>query len=143
MLLGEYKHTIDEKGRMAVPAKFREKFDSGAIITRGLDHCLFIFSAGEWDSLVRKLVALPLAQADSRAFARLMLSGAADVRLDAQGRVLIPEHLREYARLEKNAVVTGVYTRMEIWNAEDWRTYKEKTESAADEIAEKLGELGI
>lgn len=143
MLLGEYKHTVDEKGRMAIPSKFREKFDSGAIITRGLDKCLFVFSAVEWQALAAKLVALPLAQSSSRAFARLMLSGAADVKLDAQGRILIPESLRDYARLKKQAVATGMYTRMEIWDAEEWKGYKMRTESAADEIAEKLGELGI
>lgn len=143
MLLGEYKHTVDEKGRMAIPSKFREKFDSGAIITRGLDKCLFVFSAVEWQALATKLVALPLAQSSSRAFARLMLSGAADVKLDAQGRILIPESLRDYARLKKQAVATGMYTRMEIWDAEEWKGYKMRTESAADEIAEKLGELGI
>lgn len=143
MLLGEYKHIIDEKGRVAIPAKFRESLDSGAIITRGLDHCLFIFSSSEWQTLAKKLVSLPLAKSDSRAFARLMLSGASDVKLDTQGRVLIPENLREYAKLKKQTVVTGMYTRMEIWDADEWKSYKLKTENAADDIAEKLGELGI
>jgi len=143
MLLGEYKHNIDPKGRIAVPAKFREKFEAGAIVTRGLDHCLFIFSRSEWESLVQKIISLPLAQADSRAFSRLMLAGATDVALDAQGRILIPDSLREYAHLKKQAVVTGMYTRVEVWDADAWNTYKTKTESAADEIAEKLGELGI
>lgn len=143
MLLGEYKHNIDPKGRIAIPAKFREKFEAGAIVTRGLDHCLFIFSKLEWESLVQKIVSLPLAQADSRAFSRLMLAGATDVALDAQGRILIPDLLREYAHLKKQAVVTGMYTRVEVWDADAWNTYKAKTESAADEIAEKLGELGI
>lgn len=143
MLLGEYKHTIDEKGRMAVPAKFRDQLETGAIITRGFDRCLFIFSGTEWQKVVQKLVSLPFAQAGSRAFARLMLSGASDVKLDSQGRVLVPESLREYAGLEKLAVVIGMYSRIEVWDAEEWKTYKTKTESSADEIAEKLGELGI
>ena len=143
MFLGEYKHTVDTKGRVAIPAKFREKLERGAIITRGLDHCLFVFGADEWKTLAEKLVSLPLAQAGSRAFSRLMLSGASDGSLDVQGRILIPEHLREYARLTKAVVVTGVYTRLEIWDASEWKAYKKKTESAADEIAEKLGELGI
>lgn len=143
MLLGEYKHTVDVKGRVAVPAKFRTKLEKGAIITRGLDHCLFVFGAEEWQRLAEKITSLPLAQAGSRAFARLMLSGASDAPLDTQGRILIPEHLREYARLKKNAIVTGLYTRLEVWDAEEWKNYKAKTESAADEIAEKLGELGI
>jgi MraZ protein len=143
MLLGEYKHSIDDKGRLAIPAKFRAKIERGAIITRGLDKCLFVFTMSEWEKLAEKLVALPLAQANSRAFSRLMLSGAADVELDSQGRILIPEPLREYAGLSKNSVIAGVYNRMEIWNAETWNEYKKKTESSSEEIAEKLGELGI
>jgi len=143
MLLGEYKHSIDDKGRLAIPAKFRAKIEGGAIITRGLDKCLFVFTMREWEKLAEKLVALPLAQANSRAFARLMLSGAADVELDSQGRILIPESLREYAGLSKNSVVAGVYNRMEVWDAETWQEYKKKTESSSEEIAEKLGELGI
>ncbi|MFA6495393.1 MAG: division/cell wall cluster transcriptional repressor MraZ [Candidatus Paceibacterota bacterium] len=143
MFLGEYKHNLDTKGRIAVPAKFRGQLDGGAILTRGLDHCLFLFPKNEWDELVKKLVALPLAQADSRAFVRLMLSGASDVVFDGQGRILIPDHLRAYARVSKAAVVTGLYNRIEIWDEAQWQSYKTKTESASDEIAEKLGQLGI
>lgn len=143
MLLGEYRHNLDEKGRIAMPAKFREKLETGAIITRGLDRCLFVFGMNEWEGLVKKLTALPLAQADSRAFARLMLAGASDVKYDSQGRILIPDPLREYAHLTKQVVVTGMYTRIELWDEEAWNAYKAKTEGAADEIAEKLGEIGI
>jgi MraZ protein len=143
MLLGEYKHILDSKGRIAIPAKFREKISGGAILTRGLDRCLFVFSLKEWEILIQKLMTLPLAQANSRAFVRLMLSGASDVSLDNQGRILIPDYLREYAALKKQAVVTGLYNRIEIWDAEEWSKYKSRTESASDEIAEKLGELGI
>ena len=143
MILGEYKHNLDLKNRLAIPAKFREKLSTGAIITRGLDRCLFIFGVKEWEILVQKLVALPIAQANSRAFVRLMLAGASDVRLDVQGRVLIPDYLRSYAGLKKQVVVAGLYNRIEIWNADNWGKYKTKTESASDEIAEKLGELGI
>jgi len=143
MLLGEYKHTVDGKGRLAVPAKFRNVLEQGAIITRGLDRSLFIFSITEWETLAKKLMALPLAQANSRAFARLMLAGAADVRLDQQGRILLPEYLRTYAGITKQAVVAGLMNRIEVWDAKQWDAYKAKTESASDEIAEKLGELGI
>lgn len=143
MLLGEFKHNVDEKGRLAVPAKFRDLLTNGAIITRGLDHCLFVFGHAEWDTLVKKLVALPLAQANSRAFARLMLAGAMDVKVDVQGRVLVPDYLRAYAGLKKQVVVAGLYNRIEIWDETKWEEYKAKTESASDEIAEKLGELGI
>lgn len=126
-----------------MPAKFREELKSGAIITRGLDRCLFAFSLKEWEALSRKLAALPIAQAGSRAFTRLMFAGATDVEFDAQGRILIPENLRRYAGLGKKAVIAGLYSRVEIWDETEWEKYKKKTESASDEIAEKLGELGI
>ena len=143
MLLGEYKHNLDTKGRLAVPSKFREKLLTGAIITRGLDNCLFVFANKEWELLAQKLIALPLSQANSRAFVRLMLAGASDVFLDSQGRILIPDYLRNYAGLKKETVVAGLYNRIEIWDKESWEKYKQKTESASEEIAEKLGELGI
>ena len=143
MLLGEFQHNLDSKGRVAVPVKFRNKLSAGAIITRGLDHCLFIFSSNEWETLAQKLISLPLAQANSRAFVRLMLAGAMDVELDKQGRILIPDYLREYAGLKKQIIFAGLYNRIEIWDNENWKQYKSKTEASSDEIAEKLSELGI
>ena len=143
MLLGEFKHNLDIKGRMAVPSKFRSKLSNGAIITRGLVNCLFIFANSEWEELAKKLVALPLAQANSRAFTRLMLAGAMDVEIDTQGRILIPDYLRKYAGLDKKVVVAGLYNRIEVWDGDTWERYKQKTESSSEEIAEKLGELGI
>jgi MraZ protein len=143
MFLGEFKHSIDQKGRMAIPAKFRSQLNGGAIITRGLDHCLFVFTTEEWEKLAQKLVALPLAQAGSRAFVRLMLAGASDVEFDAQGRILIPEHLRAYAHVNKNAIVTGLYNRIEVWDEQEWKSYKKRTERESDQIAEQLGALGI
>ncbi len=143
MLLGEYKHNLDTKGRLAIPSKFREKLSAGAIVTRGLDNCLFVFANKEWEVLAQKLMALPLSQANSRAFVRLMLAGASDVFLDSQGRILIPDYLRNYAGLKKETVVAGLYNRIEIWDKQSWEKYKQKTESASEEIAEKLGELGI
>ena len=143
MLLGEFRHNMDVKGRVAIPAKFREKLTSGAIVTRGLDNCLFLFAEAEWKALAEKLVALPLAQANSRAFVRLMLSGAMDVEFDTQGRILVPDYLRKYAGLGKEVVVAGLYNRIEIWDGPTWERYKAKTEGASEEIAEKLGELGI
>ncbi len=126
-----------------MPAKFRQKLTGGAIITRGLDRCLFVFTNKDWEVLAQKLIALPLAQANSRAFTRLMLAGAVDVETDKQGRILIPDYLREYAGLKKQVVVAGLYNRIEIWDGEAWKQYKTKTESQSDEIAEKLSELGI
>ena len=143
MFLGEYKHSVDTKGRVAIPAKFRDQLTAGAIITRGLDGCLFLFPMKDWEVLAGKITALPLAQADARAFARLMLAGAADVEFDAQGRILIPDHLRTYAGLLKRAIVAGLMNRIEIWDEATWMRYKQRTESASDEIAGKLGALGI
>jgi MraZ protein len=143
MLLGEYQHNLDIKGRVAIPAKFRDKLSAGAIITRGIDNCLFVFANIEWDALAKKLIALPLAQANSRAFVRLMLAGASDVEIDNQGRILIPDYLRKYAGLKKEVTIAGLYNRIEIWDEAAWRSYKTKTESSSEEIAEKLGELGI
>ncbi len=143
MFIGEYKHAIDEKGRMAIPAKFRSSLDKAAVITRGLDHCLYIYTASEWERLAEKVRALPMTSANSRAFQRLMLAGAVDVELDSQGRVLIPEYLRSYAGLTKQTVVAGVYDRLEVWDEAKWQEYKAKTEGTADEIAEKLEGLGI
>lgn len=143
MFIGEYQHAIDDKGRMAVPVKFRATLGEHAIVTRGLDRCLFIFSALEWEGLAKKLVALPLAQANSRAFTRLMLAGAMEVDLDSQGRMLVPDYLRVYADLKKQIIVAGLYNRIELWNETAWKKYKTQTESDSDEIAERLSELGI
>ncbi|MDO8601953.1 MAG: division/cell wall cluster transcriptional repressor MraZ [bacterium] len=143
MFIGEYKHSIDEKGRMAIPAKFRSALNQAAVITRGLDHCLYIYTAGEWERWSEKVRALPQTKADNRAFQRLMLAGAVDVELDSQGRVLIPEYLRTYAGITKQTIVAGVYDRLEIWDEAKWQEYKTKTEASSDEIAEKLEGLGI
>lgn len=128
---------------MAVPAKFRPELTHAAVITRGLDHCLYVFTQGEWEAMAQKIKALPMTNANARAFQRLMLSGATEVEFDSQGRVLIPEYLRTYAGLSKQAVVAGVYSRLEIWDEAAWNAYKTKTEAAGDEIAERLGDLGI
>jgi len=143
MFIGEYRHNIDIKGRVAIPAKFRNKLSGGTIITRGIDRCLFAFSPEDWEKLAEKLIALPITQSNSRAFSRLMLAGAVECEIDSQGRVLIPDYLRKYAGLGKDAVVAGLYNRIEIWNASEWDAYKSKTESESESIAEKMGELGI
>ena len=143
MFIGEYQHNLDSKGRIAIPVKFRREIGAGAIITRGLDHCLFVFGAKEWEALAQKLNAMPFAKSDARAFTRLFLAGAMDAEIDKQGRVLVPDYLRNYAGLKKQAIIAGVYSRIEIWDTESWKGYKSKIESSSDEIAEKLGELGI
>ena len=143
MFLGEYQHTIDEKGRMAVPVKFRYEVASGAVVTRGIDKCLFLFPKTEWEKIAPKIANLPLPQANSRAFSRLMLAGAMEVDLDKQGRLILPDYLREYARVKKNVVVAGLYNRIEIWDAGSWGKYKQATEKDSDKIAEQLGALGV
>ena len=143
MFIGEYKHTLDEKGRIAIPSKFRKQLAKGAVVTRGLDTSLFLFPKEEWDKLAEKLASLPLGQSNSRAFARLMLAGAMDVSLDKQGRVVLPEYLREYAGMKKNLVLAGLFNRLEVWDEEKWEKYKKQVESDADSVAEKLGELGF
>ncbi len=143
MFIGEYSHSIDQKGRLAIPAKFRKALAEGAVVTRGIDKCLFIYSKAEWQKLAEKLTSLPLSQANSRAFARLMLAGAVDVDIDSQGRVLIPDYLRKYAGFKKRTVVAGLYNRLEVWDSDTWQTYKERTEKESGDIAEKLSELGI
>ena len=143
MFIGEYKHSIDEKGRMAVPAKFRPELSHAAVITRGLDKCLYVFTQGEWETIAQKIKAMPFTNANARSFQRLMLAGASEVELDAQGRVLVPEYLRTYAGLKKQAIVAGVYSRLEIWDEDSWKADKDKIESTPSEIAERLGELGI
>lgn len=126
-----------------IPVKFRGDLAKGAVVTRGLDASLFLFPKEEWDKLAQKLASLPLGQSNSRAFARLMLAGAMDVELDKQGRLILPEYLRTYAGMQKSVVVAGLFNRLELWNADTWEAYKQKTESEVGDIAEQLGELGV
>ncbi len=143
MFIGEYQHSIDEKGRLSVPSKFRAKLKTGATVTRGLDSCLFLYPKAEWEKLALKLSSLPLSQSNTRAFARLMLAGAMDVKLDSQGRIILPEYLRNFSQINKEVVIAGLYNRLEIWNQANWEKYKNDTERESENIAEKLGELGV
>ncbi len=143
MFIGTYVHSIDDKGRIAVPMKFRDDLAHGAVVTRGLDASLFLLPLEEWGKLAEKLAGLPLGQASSRAFSRLMLAGAMEVKLDGQGRFIVPEYLRAYAALKKNVIVVGVNNRIELWDEEEWNAYATKTEDDAEAIAEQLGSLGI
>jgi len=143
MFIGEYEHTIDEKGRMAVPSKMRRDIGSGAVVTRGTDNCLWLFPKNEWTALAQKLAALPLSDANSRAFSRLMLAGAMEVEFDSQGRILLPGYLRAYAGLKKHSVIAGLFNRLEIWDQSAWKEYKSKTEKATDQIARHMTDLGV
>lgn len=143
MFIGEYQHTLDPKKRLAVPAKVRKELGDTAILTRGLDNCLFLYPMAEWQKLTEKLASLPVGQGDTRSFLRLMLAGAAEVELDQLGRILIPDYLKQYANLKQRVTIAGVYNRLEIWDEELWLSYKQEVEKNTDMIAEKLGELGL
>lgn len=143
MFIGEYSHTIDPKGRMAIPVKMRAKLADGAVVTRGLDTCLFVYPKTEWEKLAEKLSSLPLTDVKARAFARLMLAGAMEVEFDKQGRVLLPSYLRQYASLKSKAVIAGLYTRLEIWDENKWDSYKKTSENETETINEHLSQLGI
>jgi len=141
VFIGEFHHTLDDKGRLAIPVKFRADLAQGAVVTRGLDRSLFLYPRQAWDKLAAKIAALPLGQSDTRAFARLMLAGAMDAEVDKSGRVTIPEYLRTYAGLNKDVVVTGLYDRLEIWDEKAWTEYSSRTENAGNDIAERLGSV--
>ena len=143
MLIGEYKHTIDAKKRLSIPAKLRRELGKGAVITRGIDNCLVIYPLKEWKVMSDKLAKLPASQTEARGFARIMLAGAVAVRFDSLGRILIPEYLKKYALLKKTVIIIGLHNRLEIWDAKRWDAYKKKMEKDVGDIASKLGELGI
>lgn len=140
MFLGQYEHTIDEKGRLIIPARFRELLGENFIITFGLDMCLFVYPQEEWKDLSEKLKLLPLGQKDARAFKRILFSRANAGVLDTQGRMVIMKYLRDYARIEREVMVIGVQDRIEIWSKEIWQKYFEEIESSYEDIAERVYE---
>ena len=139
--MGEYNHSIDAKGRIIVPSKFREKLGDRFIVTKGLDGCLWVFSTTEWEAFSDKLTSLPVARKDARNFSRFFLAGATEAETDKMGRILLPQVLREYAKLEKDAVLIGAGTRVEIWNKEAWTDVS--TFDNVDDLAEQMGEWGF
>lgn len=143
MFMGEYRHTIDEKGRVIIPAKFREGFDKTIIVTRGLDKCLFLYPPYEWKVLEEKLLTLPLTKKDARAFTRFFFSGAHECLLDKQGRINLPDLLINYALLEKDCVIIGVSNRMEIWNTSNWNDYLASSAQFYSDIAENLTDFDL
>jgi len=143
MFIGEFHFTLDDKGRLSVPIGYRTALKDGAVVTRGLDHTLFLYPKEQWRSLAAKIAALPLSTADTRAFARLMLAGAMEVSIDKSGRITIPEYLRIYAGLQKQVVISGLYDRLEIWDKTAWQAYVAQTEADGDQIAERLGPIGL
>ena len=143
MLLGEYEHSIDTKGRIAMPAKLREGLGGKFIITKGLDGCLFVYAMDEWQSVEQKLASLPMSRKTARDFTRFLFGGACEGECDKQGRVLLPANLRRYAGLEREAVIVGVGSRAEIWDAAKWQQYNEESAEDVNELAEQLADLGI
>lgn len=143
MFLGEFEHTIDDKGRVAVPARFREEVREGLVVTRGFDHCLQVFPRPTWQTLAQRISALSLGNPEVRNLRRLLFSGAAEVDIDRQGRILIPQNLREYAGLVEQVVIAGLDTYFEIWNQERWQQVLETLDTSGSSLAEQLAALGI
>lgn len=143
MFTGEYQHTLDGKGRVIIPSRLRDGLGDTFVITRGLDQCLFVYPSVEWVRLEQKMKQLPFTKKDSRAFSRLFFSGAMEVEADKQGRVLIPQNLREYAGIEKEVMFIGVSNRVELWSEDAWRNYFGEANDNYEELAEKLVDFDI
>lgn len=143
MLMGEYKHNIDSKGRLIVPAKFRDDLGERFIVTRGLDGCLFGYPQEEWKILEKKLKQLPLAKKESRTFTRFFYSAATECTLDKQGRMNLPKTLIDHAELEKACYLIGVSERFEIWSEERWRAFSEEAEESFEDMAEEMIDFGF
>lgn len=142
MLIGEYTHTIDEKNRISLPARFRKEVGKKVVVTHGLDNCIFLYSLKAWGAVAEKLGGLGIGQSDTRGFNRFMLAGAVEVEVDSIGRILIPDFLKKFANLDEKVVFAGVHNRVELWNSARWTEYKGRIEKQADKLAEKLGEIG-
>ena len=141
MFMSEYNHTVDTKGRLIVPSKFREQLGDEFVVTKGMDGCLFVYANEDWSAFEQKLTSLPLINKEARKFARFFLAGAAQVEVDKQGRILLPANLREFAGLEKDVVLVGVGSRIEIWSRENWENME--ADSDMDDIAATMESLGL
>ncbi|NLF46060.1 MAG: division/cell wall cluster transcriptional repressor MraZ [Syntrophomonadaceae bacterium] len=143
MFLGEYQHSLDVKGRITIPAKFRELLGDRFVVTKGLENCIFLYPLMEWETIENKLRTLPFTRADVRSFARFFFSGASELEVDKQGRTVLPLNLREYAAIDKDLIIIGVGSRAEIWAVESWEKYIEGAEESYEDIAASLVDLGI
>ncbi len=143
MFMGQYQHSIDAKGRLIVPAKFRDGLGEHFVVTKGLDNCLFAYPEAEWKVFEEKLKQLPLTNTGARKFVRFFFAGAVECELDNQGRIMVPTHLREYAGLKKDVVSIGVNNRIEIWNKESWNDYSNEEDYISNELAFEMENLGI
>jgi len=143
VFMGEFQHSLDEKGRLIIPAKFREELGEKFVLTRGLDNSLFVYPIDQWRLLEEKIKELPTSRADTRAFVRLFFSGAVETEQDKQGRMTIPQHLREHAKIERDVYIIGVSTKIEIWAKETWEEYTAQARQSYEEIAENIIDIGI
>ncbi len=144
MLGGEYRHTLDPKGRVSIPAKFRNELGNVFVVSKGIgEKCLFIFTLEEWQKIENKIRSLPLSDKNARQFTRYFVGGASECELDKQGRVMIPPYLREYASLKKDVVVIGATTRVEIWDSDTWNGYTSKEDESFGDMLDSMRELGI
>jgi MraZ protein len=141
MFLGRHQHTVDAKGRLAIPARFRDALSDGLVLTRGIDRCLTLYPLDAWTVLADKISALPMTDPDARTFRRMVFAEAVDLTLDAQGRILVPPELRRYAELEREAYVVGVHTSIEIWSPERWAAIQRGLDDDGVEVAQRLADL--
>lgn len=143
VFLGEFKHKLDRKGRLIMPARFRSELEETFMITRGLDRCLFAYTPEEWTKIEQQLRSLPFTQSNARAFSRFFFSGASECQLDSQGRVLVPANLRKYAEFKKEVVVIGVSNRIELWAEDRWQTYAAEAETSYEDMAEEMVDFDL
>jgi len=143
MFIGEFRHNLDEKGRLAIPSRCRRRLAEGCVVTRGVDQCLEVYPLDVWQKKAEKLAKLPISQKDARSFVRLTLSGAMQLDLDKQGRITIPDFLRRYAKMNKHATVVGLYDHLELWEEKEWDKFRSDIEKKSSDIVENLKDLGI
>jgi len=143
MFIGEYSHSVDDKNRISMPSKFRNQLSNGCVVTRGLDHCLWVYPKDEFQLLAEKISNLPTTQKNARSFSRLMLAGAVEAELDKSGRIVLPKYLLQYAKIKSKISVNGVYNRIEIWPDEEWQKFKTEMENNSEEVAENLDQIGF
>jgi MraZ protein len=143
MFLGENRHTLDPKGRIIMPSRLRQKLGSVFYATKGLDHCIFIYTIEEWEKLEDKIQTLPFMKGDVRSFTRVFFSGACELEMDRQGRVLLPANLKDHAEIDKDVVIAGVGSRLELWSVERWEEYQAEAAKSFEEITEKLVEFNL
>lgn len=143
MFIGQFEHAIDDKGRLSFPAKFRKGLQDGAVVTKGLDGCLFVFSQKKFEQMAENISNLPYTKSSARVYSRLILANACELEFDKQGRIIIPAYLRDYAKVKGEAIITGLYDRIEIWSKKAWKALAEKVDKDAGEVAEELSEFSV